>query len=134
MRGWQVRMLGPGAASASDTVMRGLGDFKFEANLEYRYKLFWSFEGALFFDAGNVWFLPRDHRQSNETFKIDTFLSQIAANTGLGLRLNLGYLIVRFDVGIKMIDPAKPYGNRFLLSRMPTSDNFSYHIGIGYPF
>jgi hypothetical protein len=133
MRGWQVRMLGPGA-SASETVMRALGDFKLEANLEYRYKLFWSFEGALFLDAGNVWFLPRDHRQSDETFKIDTFLSQIAANTGLGLRLNLGYLIARFDVGIKMIDPAKSYGNRFLLSRMPTSDNFSYHIGIGYPF
>ncbi|WP_320052343.1 BamA/TamA family outer membrane protein [uncultured Acetobacteroides sp.] len=132
MRGWQVRMLGPGAAS--DSVMRGLGDFKLEGNLEYRYKLFWSLEGGVFLDAGNVWFLPRDHRQSNETFKIDTFLSQIATNTGLGLRLNLGYLIVRFDVGIKMIDPTKPYGNRFLLSRMPKSDNFSYHIGIGYPF
>jgi len=140
MRGWQVRMLGPGAISDSEDDLdvikgqRALGDFKLEGNLEYRYKLFWSFEGALFLDAGNVWFLPRDHMASKATFKVDTFLSQIAANTGLGLRLNLGYLIARFDVGMRMIDPSKPYGSRFLLNQIPTSDYFSYHIGIGYPF
>jgi hypothetical protein len=140
MRGWQVRMLGPGSVSDSkfdSTMIKGLrtlGDFKLEVNFEYRYKLFWSFEGAMFLDAGNVWFLPRDHMDSNATFMLDTFLSQIAADAGLGLRLNLGYLIMRFDVGMKMIDPAKPYGSRFLLNQMPTNDSFSYHIGIGYPF
>jgi Outer membrane protein/protective antigen OMA87 len=140
MRGWQVRMLGPGAVSNSESdlaLVKGqhsLGDFKIEANLEYRYKLFWSFEGALFLDAGNVWFLPRDHMDSKATFKVDTFLSQIATNTGLGLRLNLGFFIARFDVGMKMIDPSKSYGSRFLLNRMPSNDYFSYHFGIGYPF
>ena len=140
MRGWQVRMLGPGAISDSESDLelikgqRSLGDFKLEANLEYRYKLFWSFEGALFLDAGNIWFLPRDRMNSRATFKVDTFLSQIATNTGIGLRLNLGFLIARFDIGMKMIDPSKPYGNRFLLNRMPSNDYFSYHFGIGYPF
>lgn len=140
MRGWQVRMLGPGAISDSESDLelikgqRSLGDFKLEANLEYRYKLFWSFEGALFLDAGNVWFLPRDNMNSRATFKVDSFLNQIAANTGLGLRLNLGFLIARFDIGMKMIDPSKPYGNRFLLNRVPSNDYFSYHFGIGYPF
>lgn len=131
MRGWQVRTLGPGA---SVDKMLALGDFKLEANIEYRYKLFWSFEGALFLDAGNVWFLPRSHQSSNATFKVDSFLSQIATNTGVGLRLNLGYLIARFDVGVRMVDPSKSYGSRFLLNKLPTNEVFSYHIGIGYPF
>lgn len=131
MRGWQVRTLGPGA---STNRILALGDFKLEANVEYRYKLFWSFEGGLFLDAGNVWFLPRNHQASDATFKIDTFLSQIAANTGFGLRLNLGYLIARFDVGVRMVDPSKPYGSRFLFNKLPSNENFSYHIGVGYPF
>lgn len=136
LRGWQVRALGPGAVPS--TITKGQndlgGDFRLEANFEYRYKLFWSFEGALFVDAGNVWFLPRDHQSSDATFRFNTFIKQIAANTGLGLRLNLGYFIARFDVGMKMVDPSKPYGSRFLFNSAPRSDYFSYHIGIGYPF
>jgi hypothetical protein len=135
LRGWQVRTLGPGASI--DTVPQAqlaLGDFKLEANLEYRYKLIWSFEGALFLDAGNVWLLPKNKQQDDAMFNFDTFLSQVAANTGVGLRLNLGYLIARFDVGMKLVDPSRSYGTRFLLTGLPKSEYFSYHIGIGYPF
>lgn len=136
MRGWQMRGLGPGSyvdTSAATRLMK-IGDFKLEANLEYRFKLFWSFEGALFVDAGNVWFLPRHNVTKEATFRLNTFYKQIAADTGLGFRLNLGYLIARFDAGFRMLDPSKDEGKRFLPTNGFTRSDISYHIGIGYPF
>ena len=134
MRGWQVRTLGPGVSSPKDTTIKYIGDFKLEANMEYRFKIVWAFEGAFFFDVGNVWFLPRDKVPSNMTFRFDSFLKQIAVNTGVGLRLNLGYFIARLDMGIKMVDPSLPAGKRFVFRHFPTSRDLAFHFGIGYPF
>lgn len=140
MRGWQVRTLGPGAIPQSDSVSRliQIGDFKIEGNVEYRFKLFWSFEGALFTDVGNIWFLPRNKFDAETAkyvaFKFNTFYKQLAVDAGLGIRLNLGYLIVRFDSGFKMVDPSKAEGKRFLPANGFSRRDISYHIGIGYPF
>lgn len=136
MRGWQVRTLGPGVASDTSSIngLLNIGDFKLEANVEYRFKIVWSFEGALFVDAGNVWFLPHNKKDKSMTFDFSNFYKQLAANSGLGLRLNLGYLLVRFDAGIRMVDPSKPKGERFLPSHGLSTKDISYHIGVGYPF
>ncbi len=140
MRGWQVRTLGPGALPENDDKNRlfQIGDFKIEGNVEYRYKLFWSFEGALFADVGNIWFLPRNKLGEDASkyvvFHIDSFYKQLAADAGVGLRLNLGYLIVRLDSGFRMFDPSKEEGKRFLPANGFSRRDISYHIGIGYPF
>ncbi|MBO4742009.1 MAG: BamA/TamA family outer membrane protein [Bacteroidales bacterium] len=130
MRGWQVRALGPGAeAPMTDifTIPSQTGDWKLELGAELRQRLFWKIEGALFAEAGNVW---------NYDDKYENWPATIAADWGLGLRLNLSFILLRLDWGAKLYEPCRPVGQRWLLS---TSDWFdgdgcALHFGVGYPF
>jgi outer membrane protein assembly factor BamA len=137
LRGWQVRSIGPGSVSSDsiDIFPNQVADLRLEANLEYRFPLFWKFEGALFADAGNVWSLSAMDTREGARFSFNRFYKEIALNSGLGLRLNFDYFILRFDAGFKIHNPGLPSGNRII---MPVywfnKDNFSVHFGINYPF
>ena len=86
--------------------MNQSGDIKLDASIEYRTRLFWKFRGALFVDAGNIWTI-RDYKdQPGGQFKFDKFYKQIALAYGLGLRLDLDFFVLRFDGGMKAINPA----------------------------
>ena len=135
MRGWVPRTLGPGnklelqrAAYPSQ-----VGDVRLEANLEYRFPLWWVLNGALFFDVGNVWYL-RDNENSNpeEVFHFDSFYKQLGFNTGLGIRLDLSYVILRFDLGMQLHNPDRPEDQRWIKNFhwRNTALNFS----VGSPF
>lgn len=132
MRGWQARTLGPG----SDTrlaeyfiIPTQLGDIKLEANVEYRIPLVWKFEGALFVDAGNIWDFA--DRGQDDAFSLKT----IAMNWGLGLRLNLDFILLRLDAGIRIHDPGRPAGNRWVApAYWFDGNNAAIHFGVGYPF
>jgi outer membrane protein assembly factor BamA len=135
LRGWQSRSTGPGAAAMDSTfsIPNQVGDFKLEANIEYRFNLIGQLDGALFFDAGNVWSLR--YRDSDELAVLDaaTFFRQIALNTGFGLRLNFDFFVIRIDAGARLYEPRQYSGwvaphNIFSLS------NMALHFGIGYPF
>ncbi len=134
MRGWQARALGPGASAADTTfvIPSQTGDFKLEANLEYRFPLFWKLCGAVFTDVGNVWTLKEaDGDDGNHT----TFsLRSIAADWGLGLRLDLNFLILRLDSGFKLHDPSLGDDCWRSPSEWLKRDGFSVHFGVGYPF
>lgn len=135
LRGWQSRTVGPGAAVMDSTfsIPNQVGDFKLEANVEYRFKMSGIFEGAFFLDAGNVWSL--NYAEANElaVLKASTFLKQIALNTGLGLRLNWDFLIVRFDIGAKLYEP-RLYSGWTHARDILALHNLSLHFGVGYPF
>jgi outer membrane protein assembly factor BamA len=137
LRGWQVRSVGPGSVTADsiDVFPNQVGDLRLELNAEYRFPLFWKFEGALFVDAGNVWSLsPLDTREGAR-FSFDRFYREIAVNSGLGLRLNFDYFILRFDSGFKIYNPGLPSGNRAVTpGKWFTGDNLGFHFGINYPF
>jgi len=108
---------------------------KLEANIEYRFNLFWKLAGALFLDAGNVWTLRDDDSAGGDrsVFKWDTFGESIAANWGAGIRLDFNFLILRLDLGIKIHDPAREH--RWIKpSEWLHRDNYSVHFGVGYPF
>ena len=128
MRGWQARAVGPGFSVMNDAfiIPSQTGDMKLEANLEYRFKVFWKLEGALFTDVGNVWNLleiPKD------------FISSLAADWGTGLRLNLDFILLRIDFGMKLYDPSRTAGERFLNpGRWLSRGGNAFHFGIGYPF
>ncbi len=134
LRAWQSRRVGPGAYQAEDNYPNSVGDFKLEANLEYRFKLFWLLEGALFLDAGNVWNLKGYEERGSTRLSGDIF-RQFAVGTGAGLRVNVTFFLLRLDWGFKLHDPAQVRGDRFVLFdkgsgfRKPV-----WNIAIGYPF
>jgi outer membrane protein insertion porin family len=138
MRAWQPRRLGPGSYIATDPVtgektytFEQPGQIMFETNFEYRFKIIGFFEGAAFIDAGNIWMI-RDKAKPGAEFRFNRFFSQIAVGTGLGVRLNFSFLILRLDFGVKAIDPAD--GSRFVLFTKTGYKDPRLNIGIGYPF
>lgn len=135
LRGWQSRTVGPGAAAMDTTfsIPNQVGDFKLEANFEYRFKISGMFDGAFFLDAGNVWSL--NYAEANELAVLNaaTFLKQIALNTGFGLRLNFDFLIIRFDIGAKLHEP-RLYSGWVPVRNILSLQNLSLHFGVGYPF
>ena len=138
VRGWGVRELGPGGYKGNDgriDFINQTGDMKLDLNAEYRTPLFWKFEGALFVDAGNIWTLRKYDEQPNGQFKLDKFYKQIAAAYGMGLRLNFDYFILRFDMGMKAINPAYESGDEHLAIIHPKlSRDFAFHFAVGLPF
>ncbi len=132
MRGWQVRALGPGADELMEifTIPSQTGDWKLEFDLEYRQKMFWKFEAALFAEAGNVWMLERVRLDDDLPWA-----QTIAADWGIGLRLNLDFILLRLDWGIKLYEPSRAAGHRWLTPAEWVGRNGSaLHFGVGYPF
>lgn len=138
VRGWSVRSLGPGKFRGTDGVIDFInqtGDMKLTLNMEYRAHLFWKFNGAIFVDAGNIWTLRNYEDQPGGQFKLDEFWQQIAVGYGVGLRLNFDYFIVRFDFGMKAVNPA--YDNsreHYPIFHPSLSRDFAFHFAVGYPF
>ena len=137
LRGWQARTVGPGTAprDTSFVIPNQTGDMKLEANIEYRFDLFWKLQGALFIDAGNVWTLKADDTEEGQQslFSWKDFGSSIAANWGAGIRLDFGFLLLRVDMGLKVHDPARQ--RRWVNpEEWFKGDNYALHFGVGYPF
>ena len=134
IRAWQARTLGPGSYLATEKYPNSVGDFKLAGNIEYRFKLIWLLEGALFVDAGNVWNINPKENRSGAKLNYN-FFNQIAIGTGAGLRLNANFFLLRFDLGIKVKDPSMPVGNRFVLFDSRGGFKRSvFNVAIGYPF
>ncbi len=138
IRAWQVRSLGPGSfhEPADRSFPNRTADIKLEANIEYRFELFWLIEGALFLDAGNIWAIDDNDRREGAMFRFDSFYKDIAVGTGVGFRLDFSFFVFRLDIGRKLRDPAEPADKRWIpLNRSLDFENdINFNIGIGYPF
>lgn len=137
IRAWNVRELGPGSYDPGDvTFYNQTADIKFETNLEYRFKLFWVLEGALFFDAGNIWSIRREDERPGAVFKWNKFYNDFAVGTGIGARFDFSFFIFRLDLGMKLRDPAINNSNKWVMTNggVNFKDDFTLHLGIGYPF
>jgi outer membrane protein insertion porin family len=172
IRAWRPRRLGLGSVPprlSKDPVADGLfnyqlekpGEILFEGSMELRSKLFGFVGGALFVDAGNVWLFSQQTQKNpesgeiepvagNSKFKLNSFYKELGIGTGFGLRFDFTFLVLRFDVGIKVYDPGREPEDRFVLdkakffkpfaTRVSTTDFIDYrepviyNIGIGYPF
>ena len=138
VRGWSVRRLGPGSFAGNDrniAFINQSGDIKLDLNLEYRTKLFWKLNGAFFVDAGNIWTIRDYEEQPGGAFRFDSFYKQIAVSYGLGLRFDFDYFILRFDAGMKAVNPA--YRNskeHYPLIHPDFGRDFAFHFAVGYPF
>lgn len=139
IRAWSTRTLGPGSyfdPENTSAYSNNLGDIKLEANLEYRFKLFWKLEGALFVDVGNVWLIRRYAERPGADFQWDRFYKDLAVGTGLGFRFDFSFFLIRTDFGLKLRDPAWQGDNKWILndSNYPWRDKWQFQFGIGYPF
>jgi len=141
IRGWRLRSLGPGSYRDSVSLTaypNNTGDIKLEANLEYRYKLVWVMEGALFMDAGNVWDSHKDEDRTGAEFNFNRFYRELALSGGLGLRFDFKYVILRADLGMKLRDPAGSgrwaFTPKYDGRKRVGWDDFCLSIAIGYPF
>ena len=161
IRAWLPRRLGPGAVTPDSISSSGYfeynleqpGEILLEASVEYRQELFGFVNGALFVDAGNVWRLREfrtdpgapQRNQGSAKFAFNTFIPQIAIGAGAGLRFDFSFLILRFDYGVKIYDPARevydrdepsPTG-RWIGQKFDVWEEIAngvLNIGIGYPF
>lgn len=151
LRAWPPRRLGPGSQKPrinDDPENQGLYDYSIEkpgeilleANIEYRSKLIGFIDWAFFVDVGNVWKFYENPEFPGAEFKINRFYKEIAVDMGLGLRLNFSFLVIRFDYGIKMYDPARDEGERWIGDNLSLTNwrgepgQALWNIAIGYPF
>lgn len=138
IRAWSTNKLGPGSVPDSLRSAYPRGDIRLEGNVEYRFKLFWDIEGALFVDAGNIWNAKKLPNQPGGEFRWNRFYKQIAVGTGFGLRFNFSFVILRTDFGWKMRDPSIQEGSRWIdwnkTINKGFKDRINFQLGIGYPF
>ncbi|WP_297244576.1 BamA/TamA family outer membrane protein [uncultured Prevotella sp.] len=136
IRAFPVRSVGPGSYYTDVARLSYLdqtGDMKFLANLEYRFNMFGNLYGAAFIDAGNVWGLKDDGYRSGARFKLKNIAKEMALGTGVGVRYDLEFLILRLDWGVGLHMPYDTgKGGYYNIRRF--KDSHSLHLAVGYPF
>lgn len=136
IRAFTVRGVGPGCyvpGKSTYSYIDQMGDFKIEMNAEYRFPIVSMLSGAVFLDAGNVWLLDADVNRPGGTFDISRFGKDLALGTGLGIRCDLDFLVLRFDVGVGLHAPYDT-GKSGYYNMPKFKDSLGYHFAVGYPF
>lgn len=132
IRAWRSRSIGPGSSGRIDFFER-FGDLKINSNVEYRFDIYRKLKGAAFVDAGNVWFLRTVLERPGGEFRFNRFADEIAIGSGLGLRMDFSFFIIRMDGAVQLKDPSMPKGDRWVF-RADKWDDVTFNFGIGYPF
>lgn len=143
IRAWAPRRLGPGSFVETDEDGNFIysfeqpGEIILETSVEVRRNLVSFLDGAFFMDAGNVWSFSENGNPGSD-FQLDRFFKEIAIGTGVGLRIDFSFLIMRFDLAFKLYDPAREEGERWTINEWNLGTRRNYgpalNIGIGYPF
>lgn len=138
IRAFTIRSIGPGryfqnSADNQYAYIDRTGDIKFEANLEYRFPILGDLHGATFLDCGNIWLLRQDEGRPGGQLKWGSFLNDLALGTGFGLRYDLSFIVIRFDVGIGLHLPYDT-GKKGYYNIPRFKEGMGYHFAIGYPF
>lgn len=137
IRAFTVRSIGPGGYHPEQTAYSYLdqtGTFLFEANMEYRFRIYKSLWGAVFLDAGNVWLLRKDEDRPDSQLRLKTFPKQIALGTGAGIRYDMDVLVFRLDFGVPLHYPYDTGRKGYYNAGGAFFRNLGIHFAIGYPF
>ncbi len=132
MRGWQIRTLGPGSFYNDTLYIERIGDILLETNLEYRFPIYKWFKGAYFIDIGNIWLLNENEDFPGGKFEFRNFMKEFSVSSGLGLRLDIDFFVIRLDGGIPVYNPALP-DDKWRFQHLRFQD-ITWNIAIGYPF
>lgn len=142
IRAFSIRSIGPGRFHPAETsrfsYVDETGDIKLEANLEYRFRIIGnlfggSLNGATFLDAGNVWLMRSDSSRPGAQFTFKKFFDSVALGSGVGIRYDLSFLVLRLDWGIALHVPYET-GKSGYYNIPRFKDGMGVHFAIGYPF
>ncbi|MES1222199.1 MAG: BamA/TamA family outer membrane protein, partial [Bacteroidota bacterium] len=144
IRSFRSRSLGPGTYQPTiDSITKFLpdqsGDIKLEMNTEYRFKLVSVVNGAVFVDGGNIWLYNKDTLKPGAEFT-NKFMQQLAVGTGVGLRVDISFLVLRLDLAFPLRKPYLPEGQRWVIDQIDFGNgtwrrnNLVFNLAIGYPF
>ena len=143
IRAFQINSVGPGTFYQNTDQIGFLqlgGDLKLETNAEYRFSIYRFFKGALFVDAGNVWLLKSNPANTGSPFMFSKFMDQIAVGTGLGIRVDVSFFILRFDLAMPLRKPWLEENHRWVSNQIDFGssawrrENLVLNVAIGYPF
>ncbi len=146
LRAFRPRSVGPGEYIIPDSVLQSnafldqTADIKLEMNIEYRFDLYKKLKGAVFVDAGNIWTIREDESRPGGRFHLNEFYKQIALGTGLGIRYDLDFLILRLDVATPLRIPYGPEDERWVIDEIAIDkkswrqQRLIWNVAIGYPF
>lgn len=144
LKGFRARAVGPGSTPPTyldeDHIYADqTGDIKIELNSEIRTQLYSLVHGAFFVDAGNVWLLHANPNHVGGHFT-SSFIQELAVSSGVGLRFDLSFLVLRTDLGIPLRVPYRAKGDRWVFNEIDFGDknwrrnNLIFNLAIGYPF
>ncbi|MCK5137162.1 MAG: BamA/TamA family outer membrane protein [Bacteroidales bacterium] len=144
IRAFRARSLGPGSYQPPDSLKNILidqtGEIKMEANVEYRFPIIGYLKGALFTDVGNIWLVREDSLRHGGKFDLNTFYKELAVGVGVGLRIDVNLLVLRFDWAFPVRKPWLPENQRWVFHEINPfethwrKENLVWNISIGYPF
>lgn len=135
VRGWSTRELGPGRYVRNDSIAADFfnqtGDIKLIAQAELRFHTEGIFEYAIFVDAGNIWTIKDYDNQPGGKIVLNELVNDLATSVGAGVRLDLSFILVRLDLGLKGYDPSTREWN---ITSPKLKRDLAIHFAIGYPF
>jgi outer membrane protein insertion porin family len=143
IRAFPINSVGPGTVQqdvAGNGFLQLGGDVKLEMNAEYRFNIISFLKGAIFTDAGNVWLLKSDPANTGSPFSFSGFYKDLAVGAGLGLRVDISFVILRFDLATPLRKPWLQGNDRWVIDQINfgnsswRKDNLILNIAIGYPF
>ena len=143
IRAFQYNSVGPGTyyQDTDNSAFAQLGgDIKLELNTEYRFNIFRFLKGALFVDTGNVWLLKSNPSGMGSTFKLSSCLDELAVGAGAGLRIDVSFFVLRFDLAMPFRKPWLEEHNRWVIDQIDfgnsawRGENLILNVAIGYPF
>jgi len=143
IRAFSINSVGPGTYNQKNDSIGFLqlgGDVKLELNSEYRFGIYRFFKGAIFADAGNVWQLKSNPSTLGDPFSFSRFVNEIAVGAGVGLRVDLSFFVLRFDLATPLRKPWLEQNNKWVINEInPGSstwrkENLILNVAIGYPF
>jgi outer membrane protein assembly factor BamA len=143
LRGFQINSVGPGTYY-QNVESRGFlqlgGDIKLELNGEYRFNIYRIIKGAMFADAGNVWLQKSNPANTGSPFLFSGFMKEVAVGAGVGVRIDVSFFILRFDLAIPLRKPWLEENQRWVINQINFAnsswrkENLVLNVAIGYPF
>ena len=137
IRAFQVRSIGPGSyhpVATKYSYLDQTGDIKLEGNLEYRFTIYENFKGACFVDVGNVWLLRSEEQRPGGKFSLKGLAKELALGTGVGVRYDFSFIVVRADLGIPIHAPYDTGKSGYYNINDKFWKGLVLNIAIGYPF
>jgi outer membrane translocation and assembly module TamA len=139
LRAFYARSLGPGSYSPPDSLQeRGFldqsGEIKLMANIEYRFPITYKTYGAFFVDAGNVWLIKDDPARPGGKFQFGNFLDEIAIGSGIGIRVDIDYFVLRLDAAVPIRKPYLSGSEQWIFNDAGFFKDYIISLAVGYPF